>query len=194
MPNNKTNPKAKQRRTRFIKEFLKDRNASRAAVAAGFSEKGSGVRGHRLLQEPEIREAIDREEAKYHADLSVSVDRVRRELARLAFFDPRSFFSADGSLKPLSQLTDDEAAVIAGLDLTELFAGNGDQRNNIGVMKKLKLANKLDALEQLGRHLKMFTDKIEVSTDADLTRALLSGRKRAQERNRAKGRDSGVSG
>ena len=172
---------AKLRRTRFVKEFLKDRNATRAAKAAGYGEKGAHVTGSRLLKQANIREAIEKASEKINANLEVSVMRVRQELARLAFYDPRSFFTPDGNLKSLDQLTPDEAAVIAGLDCTELFAGNGDDRNNIGLLKKIKLANKLDALEQLGRHLKMFTDKIEINDSTEIVRKLQSARKRFQK-------------
>ena len=43
----------------FIAEYLKDMNASRAAIAAGYSAKNSNVIGAQLLTKTEIKNAID---------------------------------------------------------------------------------------------------------------------------------------
>jgi len=153
----------RQRRTRFIKEYLLDHNATRAAKAAGYSEKTANEQGARLLANANIREEITKQDAAINAKLEVSVERVKKELARLAFFDPRKFFQDDGSLRAISDLDEDTAAVIAGLDVTELFDGSGESRSQVGYLKRLKLADRGMNLERLGRHLKMFTDKTEVA-------------------------------
>lgn len=43
-------PATRQRYDLFIAEYLKDRNASRAAKAAGYSENSRGITGHKLLK------------------------------------------------------------------------------------------------------------------------------------------------
>ena len=98
--------------------------------------------------------------------LDITAERVIAELAKLAFFDPRSFFNADGSAKQVTELDDDTAMALAGMEVCELFEGNGEQKHAYGLSKKFKLADKLRALELLGKYLKLFTDKVEV---ADLT-------------------------
>lgn len=45
---------------RFIDEYLKDYNATRAAIAAGYSEKVSYSIGWENLRKPEIRLEIDK--------------------------------------------------------------------------------------------------------------------------------------
>lgn len=42
----------------FVKEYVATGNATQAAIAAGFSEKGAGVTGCRLLKHPKIIEAL----------------------------------------------------------------------------------------------------------------------------------------
>src|SRR6056297_3058613 len=44
----------------FIVEYLKDFNATRSAIAAGYSEESAGVIGHENLSKPEIKQEIDR--------------------------------------------------------------------------------------------------------------------------------------
>jgi len=168
----------RQRRTRFIKEYLLDHNATRAAIAAGYSEKTAGSQGNRLLKNADVAKAIDAENEKLNAKLDISVERVATEYARLAFFDPRKFFRDDGSLKPISELDEDSARAIAGMDVNELFEGNGEDRAQVGYCKKLKLADKVRALEGLGRYLKMFTDKLELNANDALIAKLAEGRKR----------------
>lgn len=48
------------KRQRFIDEYLKDCNATRAAIRAGYAEPGARVEGHRLLTNANIRAEIDR--------------------------------------------------------------------------------------------------------------------------------------
>jgi phage terminase small subunit len=43
---------------RFIDEYIKDLNATQAAIKAGYSEKTAGVQGSTLLKNPKISEAI----------------------------------------------------------------------------------------------------------------------------------------
>lgn len=153
----------RQRRTRFIKEYLLDHNATRAAIAAGYSDRTANEQGSRLLAVASIRERIEDEEKRINAALDVTVERVRKELARLAFYDPRKFFKDDGSLKAVSDLDDDTAMALAGMDVNELFDGDGEERQLAGYCKKVKLVDKGMNLERLGRYLKMFTDKHELT-------------------------------
>ena len=62
--------------------------------------------------------------------------------------------------------------------MAELFTGSGEDRNQAGYIKKFKLADKGMNLERLGRHLKMFTDKLEVSGIDAIADALAKARKR----------------
>jgi phage terminase small subunit len=142
----------KQRR--FIEEYLVDLNATQAAIRAGYSEKTAYAAGQRLLKkvEAEIAAAL----AERSARTGVTADRVVMELARAAFADPRAVFSwgpGGVTLRDSSELTDDEAAIVAEVSET---------RSETGGSIKAKLCDKIRALELLGRHLGMFTDKQQV--------------------------------
>ena len=159
-----------QRRTRFVKEYLIDQNATRAAQAAGYKESSAYSQGQRLLKDDEIRHAIEKANDKINAKLDITVERVKMELARLAFFDPRAFWNPDGSAKPLVDLDEDTARALAGFEMAELFEGKGEDRNLAGYIKKFKLADKGANLERLGRHLQMFPTKVDVSATVEIHR------------------------
>ncbi len=53
-------PKLTPKQARFIIEYERDRNASAAAIRAGYSDKGARQRGSELLAKRNIREAIEK--------------------------------------------------------------------------------------------------------------------------------------
>jgi phage terminase small subunit len=144
---------------RFVQEYLVDLNATQAAIRAEYSEKTAYSQGQRLLKNVEIQAAIQNATQKRQQRVEITQDRVLLEYARLAFFDPRKLFCEDGKPKDISELDDDTAAALAGLDMQEVYEGAGQDREFVGYVKKYKLANKLGALDSLGKHLGMFSDK-----------------------------------
>jgi phage terminase small subunit len=168
----------KQRRTRFIKEYLLDQNATRAAIAAGFSERSAHAQGSRLLKNAEVRAKIDEENDSANKRLDLTVDRIKQEIARLAFYDPAAYWNKDGSTKPIHDIDENARRAIVGFENAELFEGNGEERGLVGYVKKFKLADKNKALETAARCLKMLTDKVEYSGMDEVLARLTGGRKR----------------
>lgn len=152
------------RQSEFIDAFIANKgNASRAAIAAGYSEVGARVQGSRLLADPNIRAAIDKKLAITAAAAGLTIERVQAEIARNAFADPRRLVDPEtGKLKPLHELDDDTAATIASIENEELFEGSGKDRERVGTLVKVKTNDKMKALELAGRHLGMFTEKVDV--------------------------------
>jgi phage terminase small subunit len=147
----------------FVAEYLTDLNATRAATAAGYSEKSAFQQGCALLKNPKVAAIIARKQGKRLEKLEITADRVLSELARLAYYDPRQFFNPDGTAKPITDLDDDTAMALAGVEVQEEFKGRGEHRQLAGYTKKFKLVDKGINLERLGRHLKLFTDKAEIA-------------------------------
>lgn len=146
---NKLTPK----QAAFVGEYLKDLNATQAAIRAGYSQKTAGQQGERLLKNVEIQNALSAGMQKREKRTEITQDMVVAELAKIAFGDPRAVATWDGKgVKPKasSELTDDEAAIIS--EISETMTGI-----------KVKTNDKTKALELLGRHLGMFKDKLEVS-------------------------------
>ncbi len=105
------------RETVFVREYLFDLNGTRAAVAAGYSSKTASVAASRMLRKVKVQALLKQRMEERQQRLDISADRVLRELARIAFFDPRKLFNHDGSLKDIAELDDDTAAAIAGVEI-----------------------------------------------------------------------------
>jgi phage terminase small subunit len=60
-------------------------------------------------------------------------------------------FDDTGALKSPNNWPDDLAAVVASVETDELFEGSGEDRNQIGYTKKLKVWEKVKAIEALSK-------------------------------------------
>ena len=114
-----------------------------------------------LMQDGTVAGRIDHYRAIAVGRLDASVDRIARETARIAFFDPRELFTEEGDPIPVHELPDDTARAIAGVDVEELFEGKGADRVLIGHVKKYKIAPKMDALRLLATWRKMLVTQVE---------------------------------
>ena len=83
---------------RFVEEYLVDLNATQAAIRAGYSKSTSYSIGQRLLKNVDIQKAITAAREKQQRRVEITADRVLEEYAKIAFFDPRKLFTADGGL------------------------------------------------------------------------------------------------
>lgn len=136
--------KLSPRREAFAAEYLKDLNATRAAIRAGYSAKTASSIG--------ARHAVEAGMAARARRTEIDADRVVLELARIAFADPRDLmeWGPDGlELKESSSLTEEQAAGVA-----EVAEGSG------GTLR-LKKHDKVRALELLGKHLGLFRERAE---------------------------------
>lgn len=169
----------------FVAEYLKDKNASQAALRAGYSPKANRRSGYLLLKRPAIKKAIQAAFKKITDKCEVTAERVIEELGRIAFSDLRSLYRADGSLRPASEWQDDNARAVASIDTEEIFEGTGQDRKNIGNLRKLKLWSKNHALETLARHFKLLTDKVEVTDVTDYAKILRERREKLKRTDQA---------
>jgi len=137
----------------FIAEYLIDLNATQAAIRSGYSPKRAKEIGYENLTKPHLYAEIKKALLKREARTEITQDRVLKEYARLAFFDPRKFFTPEGSLKNIVDLDDDTAACVAGMDVVLKSAGIGEDPEQI---YKIKMTDKKGALDSVARHLGMF--------------------------------------
>ena len=145
---------------RFCEEYLIDLNATQAAIRAGYSERTAYSIAQENLKKPEIQEYIDKLVKEREKRTEITQDRVLKELAKLAFVDPRKFYDSEGKLIPVHDLDDDSAAALAGF---EVIITNAENEKGLVVTKKIKIADKKAALDSIARHLGMFINKTEIT-------------------------------
>jgi len=144
--------KLSSKEQRFVSEYLKDQNATQAAVRAGYSKKTAHVQGPRLLGKVRVRAAVDAALAKVGAKCELTAEKVYRAISSVLDFDPRAAYHADGTLKDVSALPDSVALAIAGIET--------DDEN--GSVKKLKFADRTRAAELAAKLLRLMPP-LEVS-------------------------------
>jgi phage terminase small subunit len=144
------------KQARFVAEYLIDLNATQAAIRAGYSRKTAEQQGYENLRKPEIAQALTAGKAQQLDTAELSAARVLEELRRLALVDARSFWDAQGRLKPLSELTVDQGAALAGFEVIIKNAKAGDGQTD--EIHKIKLWDKTRALELLAKHFKLLTE------------------------------------
>jgi phage terminase small subunit len=115
----------------FVDEYLKDLNATQAAVRAGYSEKTAKVIGSENLTKPDIAGAIQKAMDERSERTAITQDYVLQ------------------GIQDVTEATRNEQPAVA-----------------------------LKGYELLGKHLKLFTEKLELGADASLAEAISAARQR----------------
>ena len=147
------------RQLRFVDEYLIDCNATRAAIAAGYTKRTASQAGHEVLRNPKVAAELSRRQKLLAARHEVTADNVISELGKLGFSNIADFYrvTENGKLEvdPGALADPMKAASISQIEITDNAAG--------GQTVKIKLADKRPALNDLGRHLGLFNDRSEVA-------------------------------
>lgn len=133
-----------------------DLNGTQAAIRCGYAIKSANVEGARLLTNANIETYISELQLKAQEKTGITAERVIAEYAKIAFFDIRKIYGDDGNLLPVCDLDDDSAAAIAGIESYEERMQAGEETIVTGVVRKVKISDKIRALDGLGKHLGIF--------------------------------------
>jgi phage terminase small subunit len=164
----------------FALEYLKDLNATAAYKRAGYSGKGNSAEATaaQLLRNPKVAAKIQEAMDKRTSKLEITAETVLQEIARLAFVDISQAYDENNRLKPLHEMPEDVRRAIASIEVGELR----EDGEVIGQMRKVKFWDKKGSLDLLGRHLKLFTDVLEVKDTTTLSARMKAARERIKEK------------
>ncbi len=163
-----------RKREMFCQEWLIDLNATQAAIRAGYSKNTSNEQGARLLSVPEVQVRIAELTEDRANRLQITQDKILEELKVIAFSKITDYLKIEDidvvvgyeqndegkpdknkpktrQLRKVTILTTDEMPQ----DKIRAIAQIKETRDGI----VLKLHDKSKALEDLMKHLGMFTDK-----------------------------------
>jgi len=153
----------------FANEYLIDRNATQAAIRSGFSEKTASVKGYSLTKDPLVNELINKLIDERNERVKVDADYVLKRVTEIDQMDVIDILNDDGSIKPVSEWPSIWRQMLSGIDLAEIWEGSGDQRQLVGILKKIKWPDKVKNLELMGKHVKVQAFKEKIEHEGDLS-------------------------
>ncbi|MGJ8515092.1 hypothetical protein R84981_002883 [Carnimonas sp. R-84981] len=132
----------------FVDEYLKDLNATQAAIRAGYSEKTARSQGQRLLTNVDIQsviqEAMDERANKAHIDSQYVLNR----LVEIDQLDVADILDVNGNMLAVHSWPKAWRTSISGIDLQELMSGDVET-----IVRKLKFPDKVKNIELIGKHI-----------------------------------------
>ncbi len=162
----------------FILEYLKDLNGTQAAIRAGYSPKSANSLAPLLLAKPSIQREILFRINQRDAKLIASADEVLETLTLVQRTKNKDLMKVDADGNVTGELDLQKIGELPASELTFGKVGTNKDGSSIVGVKKIKTASVLTAAELLGKHHKLFTDKVEHDLSDDLIRKLNEGRSR----------------
>lgn len=139
----------------FVQEYLVDLNATQASIRAGYSEKTAKQIGTENLAKPAIADAIAEAQAKRKERTEINQDYV---LQKIQLVGERCIQEVNPVLTPAGKQVVDKKG-------NPLFTFNANGANK--------------SFEMLGKHLGMFTEKVEIN-EIGMAERMLKARKRVK--------------
>ena len=143
----------------FAREYLKDLNATQAAIRAGYSEKSAAAQGCENLIKPNVAERIIELKNERNEEVGIDAAYVLRRLAEIDQMDVLDILTESGDLKPVAQWPKVWRTTLSGLDVMVM----GGEEDTAGLLKKIKWPDKVKNLELLGKHVTVqaFKDNVK---------------------------------
>lgn len=152
------------RQEAFVERYLVHYNGNQAAIEAGYVAKNAKQQASALLQHPAVIAHLAERRRAVREEARIDRESVLREMGRIAFLDIRKLYGPSGALLPPHEWPDDVAAAVVALESQEIRGTDGEV---LGEVRKLKLADKLGALDKLMRHLGLYeADNKQSSLDS----------------------------
>jgi len=153
---------------RFAREYILDTNATQAAIRAGYSAKSADQMGPRQLKNPLVAELIAELQAKLAEKLDLSAAKVLTELSAIAFSDVRDAVKwwMEDAVDTKGKVTGRRPSITFH-DSDTLDKRTAAAISEVGVDAKgnlkIKFHDKVASLEKLGKHLGLFTERVEIT-------------------------------
>lgn len=144
----------------FVQEYLKDLNATQAAIRAGYSERTAEQQGSRLLSNAKVASAVTAAQGERSERTQIDADWVLKRLAAEAVADLADILDEAGVVKPVKEWPLIwRQGLVAGLDVHEEIVEGA----KVGQTVKVKLSDRIKRIELIGKHVNVqaFKDRVE---------------------------------
>jgi phage terminase small subunit len=145
------------------------------------SDNAIDVEASRLSSLPKISLRIQELTAEFKERNMITIEKVLAELVKIGLADVKDFLRY-GTEKICAGTDDDGQPVFEYRQIVEAKSSDevdGTLVNEVSIGKdgtfKFKLHDKMAALEKIGKHLKMFTDKVEHAGSMDIKVSRVAG-------------------
>lgn len=157
---------------RFAQELAKGKTATEAYVLAGY--KPNQPNAARLISIDMVKARVAEILGRAAEKAEITVERVLSELGKIGFSNMADYMKAGVDGDPhldFSALTRDQAAALTEVTVEDFKDGRGEEGRDVRRVK-FKLADKRAALVDIGKHLGMFTEKVEHSGNVTFSQLL----------------------
>ncbi len=140
----------------FVAEFLIDLNAinayKRARLPLKVTTATANTNSWKMMKRPQVQRLIAEHRDKAMAAAELSVADTLQQLRRFLMYDVRKLYSPEGAPLHITELSDDMAAAIVGVEVVT----KGNSEMGFGEVTKYKLADKVAALDKAMRYHALF--------------------------------------
>ncbi|GAB6037143.1 hypothetical protein JCM15519_17020 [Fundidesulfovibrio butyratiphilus] len=173
-PNSQEKLTAKQ--AAFVLEYLKDLNATQAAIRAGYSVKNAGRISTELVSKSHIVEAIKEQQQAMARRTLVTADRVIAELAKVAFASMRNYVTVNEDGTPVLDFNNNAAdlGVVSEITQETYVEGKGEDARDVK-RTRFKLYDKMNALSQLAKNLGITPETLNVQSSKKFEIRIIKG-------------------
>jgi phage terminase small subunit len=166
----KIGEKLNQNQIIFCQEYIIDYNATRAAKAAGYSDKTAYSQGHRLLKHADIKSFIQKQQLQHLENLHVTSERVMGEWVKMAFSNIQDYLEEGMSFADFMKLPRSVAAAIKSVEIEEFQGGKEGRAKSKKI--KFQLFDKITALEHIGKHIGFYEKNDDNPDDKEINISL----------------------
>ncbi|EEU0692456.1 terminase small subunit [Escherichia coli] len=169
----------------YCQSYIKTpENQTQAAINAGFSPNTAAVKASVMMRDERIQKRIAELMEERNKRMRVSADYVLMRLVEIDQMDVIDILNDDMSIKPVSEWPKVWRQYLTGFELADMFEGRGDEKELVGILKKIKWPDKVKNLELIGKHVDVnaFKERLDVNVNVTIADRIASARKRLKER------------
>lgn len=137
------------KQNKFVTEYIKDWNATQAAIRAGYSKKTAGALGFELLKKPEISDAIRQIQTEQRTAAIMELDEALTILSSIARGRICDYMDEDGRIDS-TKLRSNQPSAVQSIETDMHIEGSNADPTYVHTTK-FKLHSPIAAIQQLAK-------------------------------------------